>query len=334
MPTHDEVWLREFASHSDDVLWLQEPVGTLVWLSPAFEAMFGVPAEELLRDPSSWQLLLHPDDRQLALGAVDQWQRGEVVEIDYRIIRRSDGAVRWIRNKGFPLHSDDGSIGCITGIARDVTGEKETRQALEESEARARLLLAELQHRVRNTLGVVRAIARRTGEGARDVQDYVTQLDGRLAAFARVQALMTRDPERGVSLREIIDEELLAHSAQIGRSVTVEGPNLRLDQQVAERVSLAVHELAANAVMHGVLGRCDGDLDVRWSVDDGRDGRVLSFGWKETGLGRTLRKPRRTGFGTELLMQALPFGLGAKSAMHFGKQGFSYTLFVPLPSED
>ncbi|WP_205481201.1 sensor histidine kinase [Sphingomonas arenae] len=333
MPTAEERWFTEFAAHSDNTLWLQEPPGTMAYLSPTFEAMFGMPAGKGF-DRDQWAALVHPDDLGIALSALPRSEQGEVVQIDYRIIRPSDGAVRWIRDKGFPLFGSDGKVQAIAGIARDITEEKSALEALAQSEERARLLLAELQHRVRNTLGVVRSIARRTAERSRDVREFSTHLDGRLAAFARVQALVTRAPDAGVSLREIAQDELLAHGAQEGRSLVLEGPDVLLDPRTAERISLAVHELSANAVKHGVLGARAGELEVRWSLSGEAESRVLGFSWKETKLGRTLRKPRRTGFGTELLTRTLAYELKAKSAMHFGKNGFSYTLFVPLPYVD
>ena len=334
MPTPDEVWLREFAANSDDTLWLQEPPGTIRWLSPAFERMFGMPAADMLADGSHWVRLIHPDDLAVAQSAIPMSSEGRVVEVDYRIIRPSDGAVRWIRDKGFPLRGEDGTVTRIAGIARDMTAEREAQQALADSEARARTLLAELQHRVRNTLGVVRSISRRTAERARDVEDFATHLDGRLAAFARVQALVTRNPDASVLLREIVEDELLAHAAQEGSSVHIAGDATRLPVPVAERLSLAVHELATNSVKHGVLGAPAGRLDVDWHSGPVQGDRLLSFSWTETGLGRTLRKPRRSGFGTELLTRTLAYELKAKSALHFGKAGFSYTLFLPLPQVD
>lgn len=334
MPTPDEVWFREFAAQSDDTLWLQQPPGRMVWLSPAFDAMFGMPAAEMIRDTSHWHRMLHPEDVAVALEAIPRSHHGSVVEVDYRIIRPSDGAVRWIRDKGFPLRGPDGKVDRIAGIARDITEEKEMQRALADSERRTRQLLAELQHRVRNTLGVMRSIARRTAERARDVQEYATHLDGRLAAFARVQALVTRQPDAPVLLQEIVEDELLAHGAREGASVHIDGDDTRLPVAVAERMSLAVHELATNSVKHGVLGHGAGQLDVAWSTRESADGPLLSFSWKESALGRTLRKPRRTGFGTELLTRTLAYELKAKSALHFGKSGFSYTLFLPLPHVD
>jgi two-component system CheB/CheR fusion protein len=334
MRTPEETWFHEFAAQSGSTLWLLQPLETVAYVSPMFEQMFGVPVAEVLADRGAWERVIHPADRAVALSAVPRAREGRPVEVDYRITRATDGASRWIRDKGFPLHGPDGNIVAVAGIARDVTEEKQMLLALAESEQTSRLLLAHLQHRVRNTLGVVRTLARQTGEQARDVQEFAMHLDGRLAAFARVQVLMTRYADAGASLREIVEEELLAHAAQEGDTVVVEGPDVLLEPRLAERLSLAVHELAVNAVKHGVLGHASGRLMVDWDVEPSRDGLVLGLAWKESGLGRALRKPRRTGFGTELLTRTLPYELKAKSAMHFGKNGFSYTLFVPLPQVD
>ena len=332
MPTPDEVWFRAYAANTDDTLWLQEPPGTIAYVSPRFEEMFGHPVKEVLGDVSRFFRMLHPDDRERVRETLTSMLR-EPVDVEYRIVR-PDGQVRWIADKGFPMIDRAGDVRSIAGIARDITEAKETQRALVESEAQTRLLLAELQHRVRNTLGVIRSIARRTAERARDVEEYATHLDGRLAAFARVQALVTRAADARASLREIIEDELLAHAAQEGATVNLEGPDVLLETRLAERLSLAVHELTANAVKHGVLGGRPGRLDVRWLVEASQTGRVLGLKWRESGLGRSLRKPRKSGFGAELLTRSLAYELNAKSAMHFGKDGFSYTLFVPLPHVD
>src|SRR3712207_5418388 len=124
------------------------------------------------------------------------------------------------------------------------------------------MLLAELQHRVRNTLAVVRSIARRTGETSTTVEDYAMHLDGRLNAFARTQALVTRDPEAGVDLEYLVADELLAYHAKEADQVRISGPPIRLQPKAAETLGLAVHELATNAVKHGALRARQGRVEV------------------------------------------------------------------------
>jgi two-component system CheB/CheR fusion protein len=146
-----------------------------------------------------------------------------------------------------PYRSTENFIAGVVITFIDVT-------AITRAEERQRLLLAELQHRVRNTLGVVRSIARRSAETSPTVQDYAAHLDGRLNAFARTQAMVTRDPEGGIDLEFLVVEELLSYHAREGEQLRVSGPPVRFQPKAAETFALAVHELATNAIKYGGEG--------------------------------------------------------------------------------
>jgi hypothetical protein len=126
-----------------------------------------------------------------------------------------------------------------------VTERRAHDEAQRQSEAQARLLLAELQHRVRNTLAVVRSIARRTAMTSTSVDDYSLHLDGRLNAFARVQAEVTRNPQEGISLEQLLAEELHSHGAREGEHVEeLEGMNVRFPPKAAELIGAEAEERA------------------------------------------------------------------------------------------
>lgn len=205
--------------------------------------------------------------------------------------------------------------------------------ALRQSEQHSRVLLAELQHRVRNTLGVIRSIARRTAQTSDSVEGYASHLDGRLAAFARVQGMLTRSPERGISLRELVEDELVAHAAREGEGVEIDGDDTLLPPRVAERLSLAVHELATNSVKYGALQAEAGSLRVHWRTHGAGPDRRLRFGWEEKGVAIPPGE-RRSGFGTELLTRQLAYELKAAGLLDFSADGVRYALDVPLPSAD
>jgi two-component sensor histidine kinase len=197
------------------------------------------------------------------------------------------------------------------------------------AEERQHLLLAELQHRVRNTLGVVRSIARRSAETSTSVEDYASHLDGRLNAFARTQAMVTRDPEGGVDLEYLVVEELLGYNAREGEQLRVSGPPVRFQPKAAETFALAIHELATNAIKYGALSQPSGRVDVSWCVDDARDPTRLIFDWQERG-GPDVAPPRRKGFGTELLERTMAFELKAESTLTFDASGFRCIIAIPL----
>lgn len=202
--------------------------------------------------------------------------------------------------------------------------------AIMRAEERQRLLLSELQHRVRNTLAVVRSLSRRSAQSSSTVDEFAQHLDGRLNAFARTQALVTRDPGAGVDLEFLVAEELLAFRVTEESKVSIAGPALRLTAKAAETFGLAVHELATNAVKYGALSKPTGRVAVMWQVERTGDAAILNFVWKEEKGPALKGRPARRGFGTELLERTLAFDLRAKTSLDFETDGLICTIDIPL----
>jgi two-component system CheB/CheR fusion protein len=229
-----------------------------------------------------------------------------------------------------PYRSVDNFIAGAVLTFLDVSSTVRAEAALRESEARLRVLLSELQHRVRNTLAVVKSITSRTADTSNSVDQMSAHLVGRLDAFARVQSAVTRNPEAGIDLAMIVMDELAAHAIHEGDHLTIKGPSIKLQPKAAESMSLAVHELATNAVKHGPFGGNGGRLSVSWRIEqaDGH-GRRMHFEWAEKGLDGELSAPERQGFGLELLTRALPYDLGATTDMTFDKGGITFRMELP-----
>jgi PAS domain S-box-containing protein len=141
---------RQFAENSADALWIVDAqTGRPEYLSPSYEEIWGEPRDGVMRDIGRWAALLHPDDRARALSTMPRALAGETVCVEYRIVRPSDGAVRWIRDTGFPIRGADGRIRRVGGIAQDVTEEKAAEERLRELnealEARVAARTAELR---------------------------------------------------------------------------------------------------------------------------------------------------------------------------------------------
>ena len=232
--------------------------------------------------------------------------------------------------RALPYRSIDNFIAGAVITFVDVTSTVKAETALRESEARLRTLLAELQHRVRNTLAVVKSITQRTAESSRSVDEMPAHLNGRLDAFARVQSAVTRNPEGGVDLRALIDDELLAHATHEGDGLSVDGPDIMLRPKAAESVSLALHELTTNAVKHGALAEPNGgQIGIRWKLNGGKNGRELRFEWAESTSDGPIAKPTRHGFGMELLTRMLPYELRAKTKFEFREDGLLFQMDLP-----
>jgi len=260
------------------------------------------------------------------------------IEMFGRVAETGEGEhiEKWHEPTGRWIHSSTARVGGpgskrLASVFFDITERKRAERALREEQERQKLLLAELQHRVRNTLAVIKSIVRRTAANADSVESLEQHLDGRLNAFARTQAYVTRDPEGGVDLEMIVRDELLAHAARDSKDFSIKGPSMRLTAEVAETLGLAVHELTSNAIKHGALSSDGNKIDVSWSVKGTGDKRRLNFRWREKLAGRNLEKPSRYGFGSELLERVMSYELDAEPVVEFKPDGLSYTVTIPLP---
>jgi two-component sensor histidine kinase len=235
-----------------------------------------------------------------------------------------DGGIRWLRNTDFPMFDASGHVAHIGGVGHDIT-------LLKDAEAHQKFLLAELQHRVRNTLAVIRAIARRTAEASDTVEDLGMHLDGRIAAFARVQAAVTRDPSAGLDLEALIADTLRAAHAKEGEQVTIEGPSVILMPKTAETIGLALHELTTNALKYGALSVPSGRIAIRWNLARPPNGEkpVILLEWIESGVELKNEVPEREGFGSELLTKTLAYDLNASVERAFERDGIRYDIRIP-----
>ncbi|CUX68062.1 Signal transduction histidine kinase [Agrobacterium tumefaciens str. Kerr 14] len=323
--------LRQFGEASQDVLWARDPE-TLQWtyLTPAFETIYGVPRDEALRGDNyrNWMEMILPEDREAAAASVEKVRQGERVMLEYRIRRPNDGEVRWLRDTTFPIFDEAGRVTRIGGIGQDITDDKEAAE-------RMAVLVAELQHRTRNLMGVVRATAKRTGETSDDYENFSARFNDRLEALARVQGLLSRlgDTDR-VSFDELIRTELRAMHGSFDR-VTLDGPTgIRLRSSMVQTLAMALHELATNAVKYGALGQPNGHLSISWQMaEPDRRGRPrLHIDWHESGvlMPPVDATPQGGGQGRELIENALPYQLNAQTRFELGPDGVRCSITIPV----
>jgi two-component system CheB/CheR fusion protein len=274
-----------------------------------------------------WQAAIHPDDLAENRKSWARW-RGDPGRFtqEYRI-RGADGGYRWFTLMAEAVSDEKGEPIKWYGTIAD----SHKRRVAEE---RQNLLLAELQHRVKNVLAVVRSISRRTAETSATLQGFISHFDGRLAALARTQNILVRHPESGIDLRELISEEVVAHSAREDGQITLSGADVRLDSKSAETLGLALHELATNAVKYGALSNHSGRIKVSWRVYGDGDGNRLRLEWQENGVSVLDTSPKRNGFGRELIEKGLAYQLGAKSEIEFTPGGLRCAIDFPLMGKE
>lgn len=319
---------QQFAAASAGALWIRDArTLALEYVSPATQRIYGVEPAALLGNVKRWAALIVPDDRDAALAHIQQVLRGEAAVHEFRIQRPDDGAFRWIRNTCFPLLDDQGRVQRVGGIFEDATEEKLAAE-------HQGVLLAELQHRVRNIMAIVRSIAARTGDHVATVPEYAETMAGRLLAIARVQTLLTRAADQRVGIATLVREEIAARAQHAGQ-YTIAGPDIVLSPKAAEVLSLALHELATNAVKYGALSSASGHVAADWHLVAKRGAPWLSFDWRERGGPATVPdaaspRPRRRGFGSELIEGRIPYELGGVARMAIGPEGAWCHLEFPL----
>jgi PAS domain S-box-containing protein len=301
--------------------------GARSWGSPQWEVYAG------LSDADSrefgWLDAVHPDDRALTIQAWTEARSTGVYSVEHRIRRHADGMYRWHQTRALPAALASGGTEEWVGTSTDI-------HELRGLQSRQQVLLTELQHRTRNLLALVQAIARRTLRGTASFQEFIAIYESRLAALSRVQSLIASTRKDAIALRTVIEAELEAHRDGASERVSVTGPDIEIPTASAQTLALAIYELATNAVKYGAIGQAQAHLDVMWRIEKRQSepaGRV-TLEWRERGVKMSeSTAKRRKGYGSELIERALPYQLGAETKIDFGAEGICCTITVPMSSE-
>ena len=239
--------------------------------------------------------LVHPDDVEMVQANLE----ASLDPVDPRLsatefrLRRGDGEVRWVETLGLAYFEGDGRerrAVSFVGTLADITERKER-------EEKEHLLMREVNHRAKNMLSVVDAIAHQTA--TRNPEDFVERFSERIQALSANQDLLVRNEWNGVEIEDLVCAQLKLFADLIGSRIAVQGPKLRLKAASAQAIGLALHELATNAGKYGALSTDTGRVDVRW----GTSGDIFTISWTER-EGPLVSAPKRRGFGT-IVMEAM-----------------------------
>ncbi|MEE7446541.1 histidine kinase [Methylobacterium radiotolerans] len=267
-----------------------------------------------------WLDAIHPDDQAMTREAFRAGRaERKLVEMQHRI-RGHDGSYRWFLVRQTPITDARGQLVEWFGAAMDI-------DELRQLQKRQEVLVNELQHRVRNLLGVVTTVADRT---LRQQGGSFEAFEQRLQALSRAQGLLSRNASETVEVGDLVRAELAAHSAEVQR-VHVRGPEVHLTTRQVQNFALAVHELTTNALKYGALKDGSGRLVVTWEVVlDRRERRWLALSWIESGVTVEPGRIERRGYGTELIQEALAYALEAKVDYVLGEDGVRCRIEMPV----
>jgi two-component system CheB/CheR fusion protein len=199
------------------------------------------------------------------------------------------------------------------------------------AEQHQRLLVDELNHRVKNMLTVVISLATNTLRRATTLERFQEVFLGRIHALTASYALLSRDCWAPVLLRDILTEELKPFMALERSNIALNGGAVLLQPRAALALGMAVHELTTNAVKYGALSVPEGNVHIDWTVEKAGDGSQLVFRWVERN-GPAVTAPARRGFGMTLIERGFAYDVGGEAKVDFIPTGVVATLRAPMPS--
>ena len=309
--------LASIVESSDDAIISKDLDGVIVSWNKSAERLFGYTAAEIIGKPVT---VLIPEDRlDEEPHILERIRRGERVDHYETLRQRKDGRLINISLTVSPVKDDDGRIVGASKIARDITERKH-------GEALRDLLMAELSHRVRNTLAMVIAIAHQSFTRARSVDEARHSFEARIRALAQTHSCLAQTNWAGVPLERLVSDETAPYRGGCN-TVRIAGPEITLNAKAALSLGLGLHELATNAAKYGALSTKTGALAIEWHLVPAKNELILS--WTETG-GPAVSPPQHSGFGRLLLERALAADLNGTVTLDFAPEGFTCLIAFPL----
>jgi two-component sensor histidine kinase len=238
----------------------------------------------------------------------------------------------WYLTRLRPYRTIEDKIDGVVVTFVDIGERRRAADALKDREARMRVLVGELQHRTRNLIGVVMALADTTGGQGQTLRGFKASFTDRLMALSRVQSLLSRAaPGDSLTFDSLLRSELSAQSGS-GGTLSLDGPpDIMLRFNSVQALAMALHELTTNAVKYGALGQTGARLHVRWRVQDEDGSSWITVDWKESGVETADgAAPRGAGNGRRLIEDALPYQFGARTTFAIEPDGVHCTLALAL----
>jgi two-component system, chemotaxis family, CheB/CheR fusion protein len=312
--------LTALVESSDDMIASIDADGNFTSWNSGAERMFGYEPHEIMFKHS--RMLLSPEQDSVKTHIFEQFENG-VPSVRIEAERqRKDGSLLWISASISPLTTEGGKINGASIIARDIT---QRRRA----EAHREILVGELNHRVKNTLAIVSAIASQTLSSASSVKSAGDAFSSRLLALSSAHDLLMHGNWSGTDLASIVKATIEPHNGGENR-FHFDGAFVPMQPALAVTFSLALHELCTNAVKYGALSVPEGLVNIAWHIHGDISNARLRLKWTESG-GPPVVMPTRKGFGSRLIQKALAMELAGEVLVSYEPTGVVCTIDAPLP---
>ncbi|KMO44232.1 histidine kinase [Methylobacterium tarhaniae] len=317
---------RLAARATNDAIWDWNLATNHVLWNEALTAAYGY-ASAMVEPTGDWWIdHIHPDDRARIDASIHVVidGTGTVWSDEYRF-RRADGSYADILDRGSVIRDAQGRATRMIGAMFDISERKR-------AEEHQRLLTGELQHRVKNTLAMVQAIAVQTFRSAADIEAAREAFVARLISLGRAHDILTQASWTDAPIAQVVDGALAAHRGAAASRIRSSGPDVRLAAKPALALALALHELATNAAKYGGLSNEAGSVDLRWHVVHEGDTPRFCLTWSEQGGPPILAQPVRRGFGSRLIERSFAAEVGGEVRLTYAPAGLTCRLEAPLAS--
>ncbi|MEO8546895.1 MAG: HWE histidine kinase domain-containing protein, partial [Sphingomicrobium sp.] len=301
----------------------KEPDNPIIFANDSFLRLTGYEREEVLGHSFNFMMAQGTDPKALALvEAAFEGTDDHSSEIRYR---RKDGSMFWAALFISPVRDESGDI--IQNFASfiDLTKHKE-------EQAQSRMLINELNHRVKNTLTTVQSIVTQALRNTSDPAVIRESIESRLFALSRSHDLLTRENWESAGLLDVVKAALEPFGVANGRSerFKVTGENVRFPPKAALALGIAFHELATNAVKYGAFSGETGCVRVAWTIAPAPEGNRLILTWREEN-GPPVKPPSKRGFGSRVIERGLALELGGATHLDYRPEGVVCTIDIPSP---
>jgi PAS domain S-box-containing protein len=302
------------------------PDGRFLEVNDRFCAIARYAREELLA--RTFQEITHPDDLDTDVAQAAALLAGEIdtYSMEKRYVRKSGDPV-WVNLTVSLMRTETGEPDYFVAIVEDIGYRKEVEAQQQHHQGQLRLMINELNHRVKNTLATVQSMAAQTMRGEKDPAAAYGKFTARLLGLSEVHDVLTRERWHGAALLEVAERALKPFASQATGQVMIRGPDVWLQPGEALTMALVFHELATNAVKYGALSVERGRVNLNWTLDRPRE--RLKMQWVES-RGPAVTRPTRRGFGSRLIERGLKGELRGSAELRYEPGGLVCAMVARL----
>jgi two-component sensor histidine kinase len=229
--------------------------------------------------------------------------------------------MRWVETRCFISYDSEGCPHRVVGVSIDIS----ERKRVEEQQGK---LVAELDHRVKNVLATVQAVAAHTMQASSSMEHFVAALDGRIRSMGSTHELLSHRRWQGISLAELVERELAPYTT--GSNTDIGGPDVMLSAEAGQAMATVLHELVTNAAKHGALSAPSGRVSIRWRLPlNGSADDRLVLTWEETG-GPLVVSRSKSSYGMHVVRELIPYELGGTVGHVLAPEGARCQFEIPL----